>query len=91
MIAPLEKVVRSDGTRVLLAETLSTKKEIKKIASTLTSKLILLSGIFAFWTFFYKCVILFPRVPISELIVSAVPGLRTWARTLRFALVLCRP
>ena len=54
MIAPLDKVVRSDGTRVLLAETLSTKMEIKKIANTMTSKLIMLSGIFAFWTFFYK-------------------------------------
>lgn len=54
MIAPLDKVVRSDGTRVLQAEALSTKMEIKKIATTMTSKLIMLSGIFAFWTFFYK-------------------------------------
>lgn len=54
MIAPLEKVVRSDGSKILLAETLPTKEEIKQIARTITSRLILLSGIWAFWSFFYR-------------------------------------
>lgn len=56
MIAPLEKVVRSDGTRILLAEALSTKEEIKRISRTMTSKLIALSAIWAFWSFFYGLV-----------------------------------
>lgn len=54
MIAPLEKVVRSDGTKILLAETMGTKEEIKQIARTMASKLILLSGIWSFWSFFYR-------------------------------------
>ena len=54
MVAPLAKVVRSDGSKVLLAETLPTKMEFKRIKSTMTSSLILLSGIWAFWSFFYR-------------------------------------
>lgn len=54
LIAPLDKVVRSDGTRILRAENLSFKQEVKRIGSTMTSKLILLSAFWAFWSFFYS-------------------------------------
>ncbi|KAJ4415264.1 hypothetical protein N0V82_007426 [Gnomoniopsis sp. IMI 355080] len=54
LIAPLERVVRSDGTRIVISESLSTKQEVKRIGITFTSKLILLSGIWAFWSFFYS-------------------------------------
>ncbi|RJE21794.1 hypothetical protein PHISCL_05885 [Aspergillus sclerotialis] len=53
MIAPFERVVRYDGSRILVSEALSTKMEIKRIAKTLSSKLIMLSGLWAFWSFFY--------------------------------------
>ncbi|EYE95019.1 MFS general substrate transporter [Aspergillus ruber CBS 135680] len=53
-ISPLERVVRSDGTRVVMAEALSTKKEMKQIIKTLTSKLVLLSALWAVWSFFYS-------------------------------------
>lgn len=53
MIAPFERVVRYDGSRILVSEALSTKLEVKRIAKTLTSKLIMLSGLWAFWSFFY--------------------------------------
>ncbi|PKS05662.1 hypothetical protein jhhlp_008181 [Lomentospora prolificans] len=53
MIAPFEKVIRSDGTKILMAEPLSTKEEIKRISRTMASKLIMLSAIWAFWSFFY--------------------------------------
>jgi hypothetical protein len=37
-----------------MAEKLSTKQEIKKIKYTMTSKLILLSALWAVWSFFYS-------------------------------------
>ncbi|KAI0170305.1 major facilitator superfamily domain-containing protein [Pestalotiopsis sp. NC0098] len=54
LISPLEKVVRSDGTRILVSETLSTKQEFKQIAKTMSSSLILLSAFWAVWSFFYS-------------------------------------
>ncbi|KAF7515900.1 hypothetical protein G7054_g14375 [Neopestalotiopsis clavispora] len=54
LITPLEKVVRSDGTRILVSEKLSTKQELKQILRTITSSLILLSGFWAIWSFFYS-------------------------------------
>jgi mannose/fructose/N-acetylgalactosamine-specific phosphotransferase system component IIC len=54
LISPLENVVRSDGTRIVMAEKLSTKQEIKKIKYTMTSKLIMLSALWAVWSFFYS-------------------------------------
>lgn len=54
LITPLEKVVRSDGTRILVSEGLSTKMEFKQIGRTMTSSLILLSAIWALWSFFYS-------------------------------------
>lgn len=54
LITPLERVVRSDGTRIIMSESLGTKQELKKIRFTMTSKLILLSGLWAFWSFFYR-------------------------------------
>ncbi|KAJ0107791.1 UNC93-like protein 2 [Diaporthe amygdali] len=48
LISPLERVVRSDGTRIIVSESLSTKQELKQIKITATSKLILLSCIWAF-------------------------------------------
>ncbi|KAB5578064.1 major facilitator superfamily domain-containing protein [Coniochaeta sp. 2T2.1] len=54
LIAPLEKVVRSDGTRILISETLSSKMEFKEIRRTMTSSLIHLSAIWAVWSFFYS-------------------------------------
>ncbi|KAJ5856592.1 uncharacterized protein N7529_010536 [Penicillium soppii] len=53
LIKPFEKVVRSDGTKIVTSETLSTKMEIKRIARTMSSKLILLSAFWALWSFFY--------------------------------------
>ena len=54
LISPLENVVRSDGTRIVMAEKLSTKNEFRKIKYTMTSKLILLSALWAVWSFFYS-------------------------------------
>ncbi|KAI9374736.1 major facilitator superfamily domain-containing protein [Aspergillus egyptiacus] len=54
LITPFERVIRSDGTRIVTAETLSTKLEIKRIAKTMTSKLIMLSAGWALWSFFYS-------------------------------------
>lgn len=54
LISPLEKVVRSDGTRILVSESIGTAQEIKKIKITMTSKLIVLSALWAFWSFFYS-------------------------------------
>jgi hypothetical protein len=54
LISPLERVVRSDGTRILVSEKLPTKKEFKLIKVTMTSKLILLSAFWAIWSFFYS-------------------------------------
>ncbi|EED20887.1 conserved hypothetical protein [Talaromyces stipitatus ATCC 10500] len=54
LISPFEKVVRSDGTKIHMAEALSTKQEFKRILKTVTSSLIVLSSIWAFWSFFYS-------------------------------------
>lgn len=54
LISPLEKVVRSDGTRILVSEKLSTKQEFRQIGRTMTSSLILLSSFWALWSFFYS-------------------------------------
>jgi len=47
-------VVRSDGTRILVSEKLPTKTEFKMIKTTMTSKLITLSALWAIWSFFYR-------------------------------------
>ncbi|KAM0205691.1 hypothetical protein ACHAPA_010243 [Fusarium lateritium] len=44
----------SDGTKIVVAETLGTKQEIRRIAKTMTSRLIVLSAIWALWSFFYS-------------------------------------
>lgn len=54
LITPFERVVRNDGTQIVMAETLSTKKEVRRIAKTITSKLIVLSALWALWSFFYR-------------------------------------
>ena len=54
LITPFERVVRSDGTKIVMAETLSTKLEVKRIAKTVTSRLIVLSSLWALWSFFYR-------------------------------------
>ncbi|KAF2009264.1 MFS general substrate transporter [Aaosphaeria arxii CBS 175.79] len=54
LISPLDRVVRSDGTRILMSEKLSTKQEFKRIRFTMTSKLIVLSALWAIWSFFYS-------------------------------------
>ncbi|KAJ5097039.1 major facilitator superfamily domain-containing protein [Penicillium angulare] len=54
LIVPFERVVRSDGTRIVTAETLSTKQEFRRIATTMTKKLIVLSALWALWSFFYS-------------------------------------
>jgi hypothetical protein len=54
LISPLERVVRSDGTRILVSEKLRTKTEFKMIKTTMTSKLIMLSALWAIWSFFYR-------------------------------------
>ncbi|KAK7431158.1 hypothetical protein QQZ08_002198 [Neonectria magnoliae] len=54
MITPFERVIRSDGTRIVTAESLSTKQEFRQILKTITSKLIALSSIWALWSFFYS-------------------------------------
>ncbi|KAI5865210.1 MFS general substrate transporter [Durotheca rogersii] len=54
LIAPLERVVRSDGTRILVSEKLTFKQEFKLIKFTMSSKLILLSALWAVWSFFYS-------------------------------------
>jgi len=53
LITPLHNVVRSDGTRIYMSEKLTTKLEFKQIRHTMTSKVILFSAIWAFWSFFY--------------------------------------
>lgn len=52
MISPLERVVRSDGTRILVSEKVGTKQEFKLIKTTITSSLIVLSAFWAIWSFF---------------------------------------
>lgn len=54
LIIPFERVVRSDGTKIVTAETLSTKQELRRIAKTVTSRLIMLSSLWALWSFFYS-------------------------------------
>jgi hypothetical protein len=54
LISPLDRVVRSDGTRILMSEKLSSKQEFKRIRFTMTSKLIMLSALWAIWSFFYS-------------------------------------
>lgn len=54
MIKPFEHVIRSDGTHIVTEEALSTKQEIKRISKTMTSRLIMLSSIWALWSFFYR-------------------------------------
>jgi MFS family permease len=54
LISPLERVVRSDGTRIMVSEKIGTKQEFKLIRVTMTSKLILLSALWALWSFFYS-------------------------------------
>ena len=56
LISPLERVVRSDGTRILVSEKIGTKMEFKQIKITMTSKLILLSAFWAIWSFIYRFV-----------------------------------
>ncbi|KAI0100441.1 MFS general substrate transporter [Hypoxylon sp. NC0597] len=54
LISPLERVVRSDGTRILVSEKLTFKQEFKLIKFTMSSKLIMLSSLWAIWSFFYS-------------------------------------
>jgi hypothetical protein len=54
LLSPLEHVVRSDGTRILVLEKLRTRDEFKQIKLTMTSRLILLSAFWALWSFFYR-------------------------------------
>lgn len=75
LISPLENVVRSDGTRILVSEGIGTKQEIKKIRVTMTSKLILLSALWAFWSFFYRQAA--PRISLArstDLQITAAHG-----------------
>ena len=53
-ITPFERVVRYDGSQIVMSETLSTKMEIRRISKTITSKLIVLSSLWALWSFFYR-------------------------------------
>lgn len=54
LLAPLERVVRSDGTRILVSARLGTRDEFRLIRTTMTSSLILLSSGWALWSFFYS-------------------------------------
>ncbi|KAK3179125.1 hypothetical protein K4F52_009371 [Lecanicillium sp. MT-2017a] len=54
LIMPFERVVRSDGTKIVVAERLSTKQELRRIMKTVTSRLIMLSALWALWSFFYS-------------------------------------
>lgn len=45
--------MRSDGTRILVSERLSYKAEFAMIKTTLFSKVIVLSALWAIWSFFY--------------------------------------
>ncbi|KAF4119667.1 Ion channel regulatory protein UNC-93 [Geosmithia morbida] len=54
LILPFENVVRSDGTKIVTeAEKSSTKSEFRRITKTITSRLIVLSSLWALWSFFY--------------------------------------
>ncbi|KAK4233021.1 major facilitator superfamily domain-containing protein [Achaetomium macrosporum] len=54
LLSPLENVVHSDGTRILVSQKLRSRDEFKLIKSILTSRLILLSAFWALWSFFYS-------------------------------------
>lgn len=56
LLSPLEHVVRSDGSRILVSEKLRSRDEFKRIKVTMTSRLILLSAFWALWSFFYRYV-----------------------------------
>lgn len=58
MISPLERVVRSDGTRILVSEKVGTKQEFKLIKTTMASSLIILSATWAMWSFFVSTYLL---------------------------------
>ncbi|WVR04907.1 hypothetical protein IAU60_001919 [Kwoniella sp. DSM 27419] len=53
LISPMHDVVRSDGTRVRVGDKLSAWDEFRRIKVTFSSKLLLLSAPWAFWSFFY--------------------------------------
>ncbi|WWC92599.1 uncharacterized protein L201_007558 [Kwoniella dendrophila CBS 6074] len=53
LISPLSHVVRGDGTRIRVTEKVGTAQEFRLIKKTWSSKLILLSALWAFWSFFY--------------------------------------
>ncbi len=54
LIPPLERVVRSDGTRILISEKPVTKTEFRMINTIMTSKLISLSALWAVRPFFHR-------------------------------------
>lgn len=56
LLSPLEHVVRSDGTRILVFDKLRTRDEFKMIKRALTSRLNLLSAFGALWSSFYRLV-----------------------------------
>ena len=53
LISPLQHVVRSDGTKIVVADKMSTGQEFKQIIKTYSSALILLTAPWALWSFFY--------------------------------------
>lgn len=54
LITPLHAVVRSDGSRILVGEKIGFKAEFRLIRHTFFSKVILLSSLWAIWSFFYS-------------------------------------
>ncbi|KAJ3526146.1 hypothetical protein NM208_g11331 [Fusarium decemcellulare] len=68
MITPFERVIRSDGTHIVTAEALSTKQEIRQISKTITSRLIVLSALWALWSFFLQVgrILIFLRVACTN-------------------------
>lgn len=61
-----------------MAETLSTKLEVKRIAKTVTSRLIVLSSLWALWSFFYRYAEkkILPATIVNK--KTAAPGALTW-------------
>jgi hypothetical protein len=90
MITPFEHVIRSDGTKIVTTETLSTKLEVKRIAKTMTSRLIILSSIWAVWSFFYRWDFLNMKRERESNTYVAAPGQLISASTLPFAPVRFR-
>lgn len=84
MITPFEHVIRSDGTKIVTTETLSTKLEVKRIAKTMTSRLIILSSIWAVWSFFYRCDFLNMKRELGSNAYVAAPGQPISGSTLPF-------